>query len=162
MSSVTLPTPEFENVVPEQYADAFVHRKIESGTLTFIGSTLPISKECAALLPQHKTLTTLNILLETVADILQELITLPNLLKLTLRTQELSVKHCEILANYSGTLCISGTTWYQPFSRLSDGAAKRLAGCKGHLNFSLDQLPESAAAILGQHPSFAEADEVGE
>jgi hypothetical protein len=41
---------------------------------------------------------------------------------------------------------------------LSDAAAESLSRHKGELYLDLDNLPESAAAILRKHPSFAEED----
>ena len=37
---------------------------------------------------------------------------------------------------------------------LSDAAAESLSKHEGDLNLDLDELPESAAEILRQHPSF--------
>ena len=44
------------------------------------------------------------------------------------------------------------------FTAIEDEAAESLSKHKGNLDLSLDNIPESAAAILRQHPSFAEED----
>ena len=49
-------------------------------------------------------------------------------------------------------LCLNGLT------ELSDAAAESLSRHEGHLDIDLDELPESAAAILRKHPSFADED----
>ena len=58
----------------------------------------------------------------------------------------------EILSKHEGTLWLSGLT------SLSDAAAESLSKYRGNLYLSLGKIPESAAAILRQHPSFAEKD----
>ena len=58
----------------------------------------------------------------------------------------------ESLSKYPVDLDLSGLT------ELSDAAAESLSRHEGHLDIDLDELPESAAAILRKHPSFADED----
>ena len=46
---------------------------------------------------------------------------------------------------------------FEELRELSDAAAESLSRHKGDLDVDLDNLPESAAAILRKHPSFADA-----
>jgi hypothetical protein len=64
----------------------------------------------------------------------------------------LSDAAAESLSKCEGILFLSGLT------SLSDAAAESLSKHKGHFWLSLDNIPESAATILRQHPSFAEED----
>ena len=58
----------------------------------------------------------------------------------------------ESLSKHEGDLFLDGLTI------LSDAAAESLSKYKRDLSLSLDNIPESAASILRQHPSFAEED----
>ena len=58
----------------------------------------------------------------------------------------------ESLSKYEGWLYLDGLT------SLSDAAAESLSKYRGNLYLSLGKIPESAAAILRQHPSFEEED----
>jgi hypothetical protein len=65
----------------------------------------------------------------------------------------LSDAAAENLRKYKGDeLQLKGLT------SLSDSAAASLSECIGDLNIDLDDLPDSAAAILRKHPSFADED----
>ena len=60
------------------------------------------------------------------------------------------------LSKHEGDLNLDGLT------SLSDAAAKSLSKHEGDLSLDLDDIPESAASILRQHPSFAEEEEEDE
>ena len=51
-----------------------------------------------------------------------------------------------------------GTLLFEELRELSDAAAESLSRHKGDLGVYLNNLPESAAAILRKHPSFADED----
>ena len=59
----------------------------------------------------------------------------------------------EILGKHEDNLYLKGLT------SLSDAAAESLSKHKGELSIDLDELPESAAEILRQHPSFQDDDD---
>ena len=61
---------------------------------------------------------------------------------------ELSDAAAESLGKHDGYLKLDG------LASLSDAAAESLSNHKGSLSLDLDALPESAAGILRQHPSF--------
>ena len=54
----------------------------------------------------------------------------------------------ESLRKHEGSLYLNGLTC------LSDAAAESLGNHEGSLSLDLDELPDSAAEILRQHPSF--------
>ena len=58
----------------------------------------------------------------------------------------------EILSNREGELSLGNLV------TLSDVAARFLSECEGRISLNLNNLPESAAAILRKHPSFADED----
>jgi hypothetical protein len=51
-----------------------------------------------------------------------------------------------------------GSISFESITGLSDAAAETLSKHKGELYIDLDELPDSAAAILRKHPSFADED----
>ena len=57
------------------------------------------------------------------------------------------------LSKHKAYLDLSGLT------SLSDAAAQSLSKHKGDLRIDLDKLPESAAQILRNHPSFADEED---
>ena len=65
----------------------------------------------------------------------------------------LSDAAAESLSKHKGTLSLDGLTG------LSDAAAESLSKHEGSLSLDLNELPESAAEILRQHPSFQEDDD---
>ena len=65
----------------------------------------------------------------------------------------LSDPAAERLGNYWGELSLDGLT------SLSDAAAESLSKHEGQLSLVWDNLPDSAAEILRQHPSFQEDDD---
>ena len=53
----------------------------------------------------------------------------------------------------------TGWLWLNGLTSLSDVAAESLSKHEGSLSLDLDELPDSAAEILRQHPSFQEDDD---
>ena len=89
----------------------------------------------------------------------------------------LSDAAAESLSKHEGPLALNGLTslsdaaaeslskhkgdnlWFNSLTNLSDAASESLSKYKGDLGIDLDELPESAAGILRNHPSFAEEDD---
>ena len=90
---------------------------------------------------------------------------------------ELSDAAAESLSKHEGYLYLNGLTslsdaaaeslgkhegsnlYLDGVTSLSDAAAESLSKHKGELSIDLDELPESAAEILRQHPSFQDDDD---
>lgn len=144
--------------VPVGCADAYVTREISKKRLMSLGHQLPISKDVGRLLPSAKKLRTLEVRLTAVEDVLDSIVSLPSLQKLTLLTESLSVEQCKILMNFRGDLFVRGAESWRGLRKLSDEGAALLAKKQGSIAVDLRDVPESAADLLRSHPQFSELD----
>jgi len=167
-----LPLPTIEGIHPS-IADDYVRRRLEAGKLTRIDLSIPFTTEAASLLPSAISLKELHTSLDVVEHVLEEITCLPALERLGLSTFDLTDSIAGVLANFRGELLLpdvmqlsdiaadklskhEGCLQLTSLTELSDAAAKALLEHNGTLYLELDNLPESAAAILRKHPSFAD------